>query len=389
MIPSLAIFHDKQFQCIALSHGSTILSTSLIMPILSVFLQYKGFTETQIGLIIGVTAASALLVRPWAGRSVDTKGSRWAILFGQVFVFLSTAGYLLANKFVSFFLLRLLYGIGMAFYGTGSVTFASGIGEKEMKSSSIAMYTLITMLGLGFSMGISQIAFELFGFYALVMVSLILIVFAFSVMKVRAEIVLPRVKSKPVRFLTVLQSPVITATTFSQFAAGFSFSALFTFIPLAALAENIHFYSLYFIAFAIFVICSRFFVQQVNDVLGLNQTIIYSSVVMLLSTMLLFIGISPIVLTLAGALFGIGFGVIFPSLVLLIVKKTPESSRGTALSILTASSDIGNAFSVAILGVIAEHLGYNVLFGAIAIVLLLSIIGFYFTLGERQKSRLQ
>lgn len=386
MLPSLAIFHDKQFQCIALSHGSTILSTSLIMPILSVFLQYKGFTETQIGLIIGVTAASALVVRPWAGLSVDTKGSRWAILIGQVFVFLSTAGYLLAHKFISFFLLRLLYGIGMAFYGTGSVTFASSIGEAEMKSSSIAMYTLITMLGLGFSMGISQIAFDLFGFHVLVMVSLLLIILAFSVMKMRAGAILPRAKTGRVPFLTVLQSPVITATTVCQFAAGFSFSALFTFIPLAALAENIHFYSLYFISFAIFVICSRFFVQQVNYLLGLNGTIIYSSLVMLFSTILLFIGISPIVLTLAGALFGLGFGVIFPSLVLLVVKKTPESSRGTALSILTASSDIGNALSVAILGVVAEHLGYDVLFGAIAVVLLLSIIGFYFSLGERRRS---
>ncbi|SDE40914.1 MFS transporter [Sporomusa acidovorans] len=132
MNTSIAVFYNKQFQCIALSHGSTILGTNLILPILSVFLQYKGFTETQIGFIIGITAASALLVRPWVGLSVDTKGSRWAILIGQSLFFLSTLGYLIANRFASFFALRLLYGIGLAFYGTGAVTFASSIGSLSV-----------------------------------------------------------------------------------------------------------------------------------------------------------------------------------------------------------------------------------------------------------------
>ncbi|MCE5286311.1 MAG: MFS transporter [Pelosinus sp.] len=383
MLPSLAVFHDKQFQCIALSHSSTILGTNLFMPILSVFLQYKGFSETQIGLIIGVTAASALFIRPWVGLSVDTKGSRWAILIGQVLFFLSTTGYLLASQFMSFFILRLLFGIGLAFYGTGAVTFASSIGQKEIKTNAIAMYTLITMLGLGISMGVSQIAFDAFGFDALIIVSLVLIILAFGVMKLTAKTTLPRARGKRAPFLAVLKSPVITATTISQFAAGFSFSALFTFIPLASLAENIHFYSLYFISFAVLVIGSRFFVQQLNDTLGLQGTIIYSSLAMLISTMLLFIGITPLVLIIAGGLFGIGFGAVFPTLVLLIVKKTPENSRGTALSILTASSDIGNALSAAILGVVAEHLGYGVLFGAIAITILLSIYGFYAICGRK------
>lgn len=385
MNQSLAVFQDKQFQCIAISHASTILGTNLIMPILSVFLQYQGFSETQIGLIIGVTAASALFIRPWVGLSVDTKGSRWAILIGQVLFFASTAGYLLARQFGSFFMLRLLFGIGLAFYGTGAVTFASSIGQKEIKTSAIAMYTLITMLGLGLSMGLSQLAFDFFGFNILIITSLGLLALAFSVMKLRAQTILPRTNGRRASFTAVLKTQIIRATTVSQFAAGFSFSALFTFIPLASLAENIHFYSLYFIAFAVVVIASRFFVQQLNNLLGLKGTVIYSSLAMLLSTMLLFIGISPLVLIAAGGLFGIGFGAVFPTLVLLIVKKTPENNRGTALSILTASSDIGNALSTAILGIVAEHLGYTVLFAAIAAILLISIYLFRLLLVRQEK----
>ncbi|SDE40936.1 MFS transporter [Sporomusa acidovorans] len=88
-------------------------------------------------------------------------------------------------------------------------------------------------------------------------------------------------------------------------------------------------------------------------------------------------------LIIAGGLFGIGFGAVFPSLVLLLVQKTAESNRGTALSILTAAGDIGNALSTAILGVVAEHLGYPFLFSAVAVTLFMGTYGFYFIVSKK------
>lgn len=380
MSATFTVFHDKQFQNIDVSHASTVLGTSLIMPILSVFLQYKGFSETQIGLIMGVTAASSLLVRPWVGVSVDTRGSRWAILIGQGLLFVSMLGYLLASRFVEFFLLRLLFGIGNAFYGTGSVTFASSIGKGELRASAIAMFTMITMLGLGASMGFAQLAFESFGFYALIIASLGFITLAFLFMKLRARAILPVASKNRASFMAVLKSPIVLATTISQFAAAFAFSGLFTFIPLASLEQNIHFYSLFFITFAIFVISSRFYVQKANHFFGLKQTVIYASLAMLFSVLLFFLGISQMVLIIAGGLFGIGFGVIYPTLVLILIQKIPESNRGTGLSIIAASSDIGNAISTAILGVVAEHFGYPVLFFSLALILSMGTYGFFLIL---------
>lgn len=383
MSATFSVFYDKQFQNIAVSHASTVFGTTLIMPILSVYLQYNGFSETQIGLIMGITAASALLVRPWVGFSVDTRGSRWAILIGHVVLFLSTVGYLIAGRFTDFFLLRLLFGIGSAFYGTGAVTFASSIGKGEMRASAIAMFTMVTMLGLGASMGFAQLAFEAFGFFALVSASLGFIILAFLVMTLRARSIPPVAGKLRTSFMAVLKSPIVLATTVSQFAAAFAFSGLFTFIPLASLEQNIHFYSLFFITFAIFVICSRFYVQKANHIFGLRLTIIYASLAMLVSILLFFLGISQIVLIIAGGLFGIGFGVIYPTLVLLLVQQIPESNRGTGLSIIAAASDIGNAISTAILGVVAEHFGYLAMFFSLALILSVGTYGFYLILSSK------
>lgn len=377
MTNSFSIFMNKQFQNIAISHFNTTLSMCLLVPILPVFLKNSGISETQIGIIMGATAMSALIIRPWIGLQVDSKGSRPIILFGQILLIVSTVGYWWATSFLAFVALRLLYGIGQAFYGTGAVTFASSIGTGETNSNSIAMYTLTTMLGLGLSMSIAQVAFDHFGFNALVGISVVLIVIAFSVMKWRShpiKLATKNVTRTP--FIDVLKSNIVFASTLCQFAASFSFSAILTFIPLAAIDKGVTFYSLFFIAFAISVVFSRVFVQKINHMLGLVKAIVYSSITMLFSILLLLITISPVILIISGIFFGLGFGIVYPTLVLLLVERINQTNRGTALGIMIAAGDIGNALSAAILGGVAEHLGYFVLFSTTA--LLLAFCTYYF-----------
>ncbi|MDU2064429.1 MAG: MFS transporter [Sporomusaceae bacterium] len=380
-----ALFKLRQFQNIALCHLNTTLGMNLLIPVLPVFLHNQGFSETQIGLIMGATAASSLLVRPWVGIQVDTRGSRPIILFGQILLFLSVVGYLGAAGFWTFVALRSLFGLALAFYNTGAVTFASSIGTGDLNASAIAMYTLTTMVGLGISMSFAQIAFERFGFTLLIVLSAILVAGAFAVMKFRQAPALVRGGgSKRSSFTTVLKDKVVLAVTAGQFGASFSFGALFTFIPLASLAEGISFYSLFYIAFAVFVILSRLFVQKVDELFGVKKAAEYSALLMLLGLVLLVIKLSPLTLLAAGILFGLGFGIVFPTLVLILVKGTDGANRGTALGIMTAAGDIANALSTAVLGGVAEHFGYVALFLAASLVLLGCIYYFYSALSKKE-----
>lgn len=377
MLNFFKIFRNRQFQNVAFSHFNTTLGMCFLIPILPVYLQSSGFTETQIGIIMGATAMSALLIRPWIGYQVDSKGSRPVILIGQVLLLLSTIGFWWSTSFVTFVALRLLYGIGQAFYGTGAVTFASSIGVGEDNSNAIAMYTLTTMFALGLSMSIAQSTFDNFGFNALVAISGILIVIAFSVMKWRSHsIKLTAGNTQRTSFMDVLKSKIVFASTLCQFASSFCFSALFTFIPLAAIDKGISFYSLFFIAFAVAVISSRIVVQRVNQRLGLVNAIVYSSIVMLVSILLLLVTISPLILISAGIIFGLGFGIVYPTLVMFLVERINKKNRGTALGVVIAAGDIGNALSSGILGAVAEHLGYVALFSTTA--LLLAVCTYYF-----------
>jgi len=371
----LSVFKNKQFQSLVTSHLGTTLGMNLILPVLPVFLQSNGFAETQIGMIMGITAVGALLVRPWVGLRIDTSGSRPSILIGQLLLIISTAGYLGARSFAAFFGLRLLYGVALAFYGTGAVTFASHVESGEGTSNAIALYTLSTMLAIGLAMSISQIAFDMFGFGTLIIISLVLIGIAFGVVSLRSHPIKPSAGGIRIPFIVVLKSKVVLSTTICQFAANFSFSALFTFIPLAALDKGIQFYSLFFISFAVLVIGSRFCVQSINNKFGLEKAALYASLTMLISVLILFANISPATLIVSGILFGLGFGVVFPTLVMLLIGRVDQTNRGTSLSILIAAGDTGVALSATILGGVAEHLGYPYLFLITAMIL---IVGTYF-----------
>ena len=104
----------------------------------------------------------------------------------------------------------------------------------------------------------------------------------------------------------------------------------------------------------------------------------------------LIIAIYPSALTFAasGVLIGLGFGVIFPALTIYVIQRISPAIKGTGLSILTASGDVGNALGAAILGIVAEYFGFRWVFGLSALVVVVCTRYFYVTLvvNERKVS---
>jgi predicted MFS family arabinose efflux permease len=381
------VLSNRQFQNLAVSHFNTTFSINIIVPVLPVFLAAKGFAETQIGLIIGAAALSSLLVRPWVGMQIDTRGSGPVMMVGQLMLILSIAGLLFVDALVSFIGLRLAFGVAMAFYGTSAVTYASSIGTGRTTANAVAMYTLITMIGLGLSMSLSQLIFDSYGFTAIALIISALTASAFCVMKFRAGSFEPRSSSdKHAPFMSVLRVRAVLAASLGHFGGSFAFGSILTFIPLAAIQGGVAFYSIFFICFSVSVICSRFFVQRVIEALGIEKACIYAYAAMLLGALPLLLPLTPAILIVSGLFFGAGFGITFPAFVLLLVKRIKAESRGTALGILIAAGDTANALSIAFLGGIAEHFGYLYLFLTIVMVLMVCMYMFYSLIHDRKKS---
>lgn len=295
---------------------------------------------------------------------------------------------LLGRGVLGFSLIRMVFGVALACYGTGAVTFASSIGVGQTNTNAIAYYTLTTMLGLGLSMGVSQAAYETLGFRTCVWVSCALIAAATAVMAFRARnFPVPARNAHRASFWRVVRARAVVASSVGQFGSSFAFGALFTFVPLAAVKSGVALYSPFFIGFAVTVIVSRFFVQRTIDFFGLEMTCVLAYAVMLAGVLCLLAHLSPVILAVAGAVFGAGFGVTFPSFVLVVVRRIPAASRGTALGVLIACGDIGIALAAAVLGAVAEHFGYIWLFVAVLGLLTVSLSALFRLLRLGRRAR--
>ncbi len=371
------IFHNKQFQNIATSQLLTIFSAQFLLPIMPLYLKFQGFSDSQIGLIMGISALGAVIIRPWAGMNVDIRGSRTVILWGQGLLALCTFAYLGAVLFWPLLIVRFFHGVAMAFYGTGAVTFASSVETPRNTPGAISLFSMFTMMGLGIATGSAPIIFQQQEFSVLVMISIAGLLLAGSIILFRTQPILPNIGAERVAFRAVLNTKEVLAPTICLFASNFAFSTSFTFIPLIALADGIDNYSSFYISFTIAVVIARFAVQEISRFWSAKKTAVIASLLNAFSVLLIAVHPSVITFILSGISVGIGFGVIFPSLAVYVVNNTNPGNKGTALGILSAAGDVGTALGASVLGFIAQMYGYRVIFLAATLVVLLCV--YYFS----------
>lgn len=383
MMSQLSILRsNRQFQTIAISQTLTVFGSNLLIPVLPVYLKLQGFSDTKIGILMGITALGALVVRPWCGKLVDQQGSRPVILLGQILTALGVAAYFFIVSFLPLLLLRFFQGVALAFYGTASVTFASSVEIPERTAGAIALYTVFTMIGVSSATSSAPFLFDSVGFQTLLAIGLSMIIVGWSVMFQRGETIPPVTGVPRTSFLAVLKTKDVLGPTVCLFASNFACITAFTFVPLLALARGIPF-SGFFIGFMIAVIAARLVVNRLTDFIGTVSLATGASLFNVLGMVAVALYPVPATLFFAGCLIGVGFGLIFPIAAVHVVQHTSPANKGAALGILTGAGDIGNALGASFLGIVADLFGYSSLFFTSAAVVLLCTWHFYVLLGAR------
>ena len=374
------LFKNRQFQSIAWIQMFNVFSSNLIAPVLPLYLALQGLSAARIGIVMGVAAIGALAMRPWAGRAVDTRGSRPVILFGQSLMALCFAAYLWLTGFLPLLFVRFLHGASMAFYGTASVTFASSVESPQNTASAISLYTVFTMIGMGTATSLAPFLFHEAGFVPLVCASLVMLTVSVWFAIWRARPIAPIGGAGDMPFLTVMRDKAVWAPTVCLFASNFVFSTLFTFVPLFALADSIPGYSVFYVSFAIAVVATRVGVRALTQAFCAETVATAANIMNAASALLIALYPSPLTFAVSGVLVGLGFGIIFPTLTVYVVQRIAPSVKGTALSILTAAGDVGNALGASVLGIVAELFGFRWVFALAAVVVLVCTRYVYVTL---------
>ena len=140
----------KDFILIVMANFFVFLGFQMTLPTIPLFVDNLGGNDQMIGLVIGLFTFSALLLRPYAGRALESKGRRFVFLIGLVIFVFSVGSFGFVNSLIFLFVLRVIQGLGWGFSTTASGTIATDLIPAKRRGEGMGYYGLSGNIALAF-----------------------------------------------------------------------------------------------------------------------------------------------------------------------------------------------------------------------------------------------
>jgi len=157
--------------------------------------------------------------------------------------------------------------------------------------------------------------------------------------------------SRPV-FRPIIQSAVLAS----------GFGAAIHFMAAVGVARALPSVTPFFLCYVVSSIGIRLGVGRMPDRIGHGKVSIPASLSMVFALLVLSGASDWMTLALAGLLFGASHGVTYPSLQAMVVGGIPARYRGRALGLYSGAFSAGSVVAAFAYGVVAEQLGYGMMF---------------------------
>src|SRR4030042_2899237 len=130
----------SQFVSVFLSQFALSFAGNLLIPTLPIYLASLGSREETIGVLIGAISVSSVILRPAVGKALTRTPERKFLLAGSLIYVVTSLSYIIAPPFWPFFIVRILQGIGAAFFYTASIIMVINISAEAHRAESISYF---------------------------------------------------------------------------------------------------------------------------------------------------------------------------------------------------------------------------------------------------------
>ncbi|PYM39813.1 MAG: hypothetical protein DME12_18220 [Candidatus Rokuibacteriota bacterium] len=374
LVPTPAVLARTLLTCYALSaalHLATI-SLSTLLPLHVVEL---GGTKTQVGLLFSVMTVVSMVVRPSVGGWIDRYGARPVILPGAaVLVGTSFAFHAVGTPTA---LIGLMAGLGLSsgLISTPASVLTAQAAPPEHRGEALSTYYLASSVAVAAA---PPAAFALLqgGGMPLVFSIVTVLAVVIGLLAVSLPPNVRRTASGPTRRLRLWSrhalpaSGVLILTTMGQ-------SAVYAFVPLAVIASGKSALLMWFFGlYSSWLIVCRAFLRALSDRVGRAHVLEPAIAAFALGLFLLALPPTRMSLLTSAVLLASGASVMYPTLLALVVDRTPEPERGLAMGTVSAAWDFGIVVGAALLGFIIDLSSYRVGFVAAGIAAIMGLTTF-------------
>jgi MFS family permease len=348
--------------CLAISGGVHVV-VYLLNATLPLHMVGLGGSKTQVGLLFAVSTTVSMVLRPLVGGWVDRFGARRVMLPG-VGVLLATLLLLpLAAAPAAYIALMAGLGCGNGVLATAAGVLVAQASPAARRGEALSVYFLATALSfaagppLGLALygrgGIRPCFVAALGLGALI---------ALLILTLRSP-ALEGTSDHTFRWFSRRALPAAATVV----CVNIGYSSIYAFLPLYALASGLEgSLGWFYVLFAICIITGRLTLRGLSDRIGRAQVIVPAVALTTLSYLLL--ALPPRVPTLVAAaiMLGAGVAMFYPTLLALLVDRTPEAERGSAMGTLSGSFDLGSVLGSLLVGFTVERVSFAAGFHAAA-----------------------
>jgi MFS family permease len=367
--------------CLAITSAVHIavymLNTTLPLHMVAV-----GASKTQVGLLFSVGTGVSMVMRPLVGGWIDRYGFRPVMLPGALVLVATLLVLPLAGTPGLFIALMAGLGFGNGLVSTGAGVLAAQASPPSRRGEALGIYYVATSLAfavgppLGFALYAAGGMRRCFLGAAALGVGITLLVSSLRETT-------PRTGSDQ-RFRWLSRRALPAAAT--VVAVNIGYSSIYAFLPLYAIASGLEgnlgwFYAL----FSICIITGRLALSRLSDRIGRARVIVPALSATVLSYLVLALPPRVPTLAVAAVLLGAGVAVFYPTLLALLVDRTPEAERGSAIGTLSGSFDLGSVVGSMLVGLTVERISYAAGFHVAAGGALLGLV--LFVIAERRGPR--
>jgi len=346
------------------------------------FLEELGGKEAEIGTIMGTIAISAILIRPWIGKAMDSRGRRPVVIFGAIINFIATSAYLSVDSLGPWvYVIRIIHGLGEAALFSVMFTIAADAVPASRRTEGIAIFGVSGLLPLSMGGLLGDWILSNWDYHMLftvsAVISLVAMFVCLGIPETRPDVTNRGTANSGI--LSVFLNRSLRPLWVLTLGFTFGITSYFTFLKTYIADGEIGSVGSFFLAYSIASVGLRVFFSWIPERLGLKRTLIPSLLCLIAGILVLGNATSGTQIAIAGALCGLGHGYIFPILSALVVTRTEVAFRGVAMTLFTALFDVGALIGAPLLGWVIESNGYSTMF-SLAAVMVLSLSGLYFVL---------
>jgi MFS family permease len=348
----------------------------ILIPTLPIYLSRSGTPEAEIGVLIGIFSVSSLVLRPFVGRALTKIPEKKFMTAGTLLYTFSSAAYLFAPPFWPLLMVRILQGIGFAFFSTACFTLIANISPEARRGQSLGYFYLAI-----------NFAFVLAPYFGMVIINLsnftilFLVCTGLSLGSVLVTAKLEKRQGDPFPDPSIRNQPFLSRdalpSSIMAFMVNIIWGAVTAFFPLYALDHGVSNPGLFFGALAITHVLGRTLGGKILDMYAREKIIMPCLIAYIISMSVLTFSTTLTMFITVAVIWGIGNAFLYPTLLAHALDRA-GASRGPAMGTFSAIADLGSGMGSVIMGIVLQFSDYQTMFLALVFTGLINLGYFHF-----------